>query len=181
MVGRCPTRSIQKLTELPGVSLAANVPDVRPYLRRASIAIAPLRIARGIQNKVLEAMSLGKAVVATAGSAAGIKFESGVHFVQADTPHEWISALQSLWTSEAERSRLGSAGRRFVEMHHAWASTLEPWESLIRASMQEHQATNSSQVSKPVARIYGIAQGESQEHSSRSESLHRVTGHEQAK
>jgi polysaccharide biosynthesis protein PslH len=181
LVGRCPTRSIQKLVELPGVSIAANVPDVRPYLRRASLAIAPLRIARGIQNKVLEAMSMGKAVVATAGAAAGLNFEAGVHFVQADTPQEWIAALQRLWASESERSRLGRAGRKYVETYHSWDSTLEPWESLLLACTQQHQATNSSQVSGSAARIHGIALGASHENGSMPESLHPVTGREQAK
>lgn len=181
LVGRCPTKAIQKLAESSGVTLAADVPDVRPYLRRSAIAIAPLRIARGIQNKVLEAMSFGKPVIATTGAAAGLHCEAGIHFVEADSPQAWIAALQRLWASESERSRLSSAGRKYVEMHHSWESTLGPWERLLFASTPKQQATNSSQVSDGAARIYGIAENATHLNGSRSETTHSVTGFEQTK
>ncbi|MCA9175167.1 MAG: glycosyltransferase, partial [Planctomycetales bacterium] len=75
IVGRHPTPRVAELGELPGVTVVGEVPDVRPYLSRAAAAIAPLQIARGVQNKVLEAMSAGTPVIATAEALTGLQAE----------------------------------------------------------------------------------------------------------
>ena len=65
MVGSNPGTAARRLAQLPGVELVGEVPDVRPHLAGAAVAVVPLRVARGIQNKVLEALAMGKAVVAS--------------------------------------------------------------------------------------------------------------------
>src|SRR5262245_1850211 len=72
IVGRNPTRRVRRLAGIPGVEVVGTVPDVRPYLRRAAVSIAPLHIARGVQNKVLEALAMGKAVLASPAAAQGL-------------------------------------------------------------------------------------------------------------
>src|SRR5262249_10054927 len=73
IVGRNPVGAVCELANIPGIKLIGQVPDVRPYVRRATTVIVPLRLARGIQNKVLEAMALGKPVVASPQACAGLR------------------------------------------------------------------------------------------------------------
>jgi len=133
VVGRSPAASVLRLAEIPGVCLAADVPDVRPYLARATAVIAPLRVARGIQNKVLEALAARRAVVASSGALEGIELEVGRHALRADTPDEWIAALSRVFDDTSFRKELGAAGRAFVKMHHDWTSQLLPFEDLVSA------------------------------------------------
>ncbi len=138
-VGRNPIASVRRLAELPGVRVAADVPDVRPYLARATAVVAPLRVARGIQNKVLEALAARRAVVASSGALEGIELEVGRHALQADSPGEWLEALSRVFDEATLRSELGAAGRAFVEAHHSWASRLQPFEDLLPRSIPSYK------------------------------------------
>lgn len=131
IVGRRPTAAVKQLTRLPGVELVGEVADVRPYLTRADVAVAPLQIARGIQNKVLEALACGKAVVASPQALEGLAVESGRHAMQADAPAEWIETLLQLHRNAARRAALGAHGRQFVEQHHSWPACLQPFAELL--------------------------------------------------
>src|SRR5207248_10370759 len=77
IVGSNPAPAVQRLAEIEGIHVTGRVPDVRPYVAHAVAAVAPMRIARGIQNKVLEAMAMGKPVIATPGALEGISAEPG--------------------------------------------------------------------------------------------------------
>jgi polysaccharide biosynthesis protein PslH len=131
LVGRNPVAAIQRLSELPGVRLVGQVPDVRPFLSKAAVVVAPLRIARGLQNKVLEALAMGKAVVASPPALAALKCQPGVDLLAATTAADWIQAIQQLLDSERLRKELGTAGRQYVEEHHAWDRCLEPLSDLL--------------------------------------------------
>ena len=141
VVGRRPSSVVKKLSELPGVNIAADVTDVRPYLVDAEVAIAPLRIARGIQNKVLEAMAMGKPVLATPEALTGIQLQPDVHAVQARTPEQWRAALKDLWDSSEARSQLGLAAREFVLKHHVWDATLSQWDQLLENGKVQDRST----------------------------------------
>lgn len=130
-VGRKPSPVVQRLAELPGVSVAGDVPDVRPYLARAAAVAAPLRVARGIQNKVLEAMAARRPVVASSGALEGIDLEIGRHALRADSPDEWVAGLSRLFTDPQLRIDLAAAGRAFIEAHHSWELRLKPFEDLL--------------------------------------------------
>jgi polysaccharide biosynthesis protein PslH len=131
LVGRKPTAAIAALASIPGVDVVGQVPDVRPYLASASVVIAPLQIARGIQNKVLEALSMAKAVVASPQAFAGIAAKAGEHLVAATDAATWVNELEKLWKNPAERARLGTAGRGFVLANHCWQTCLEPLAGLL--------------------------------------------------
>jgi polysaccharide biosynthesis protein PslH len=131
VVGSRPSPLVLRLAKRPGVRLASNVPDVRPYLAEAAMVAVPLRIARGIQNKVLEALAMSKAVVATPEALEGIAVESGVHACQALTPHQWIESIVHLLEDPSARDRLGRAGRTFVETHYCWDRQLQPLAALL--------------------------------------------------
>jgi glycosyltransferase involved in cell wall biosynthesis len=131
LVGRRPAPEVRRLAGLPGVTLVGQVPDVRPHLDGAAVAVVPLRIARGVQNKVLEAMAMGKATVASPQAMAGLRAEPGVHAMAASSPSEWAEAVVRLLGDESLRRSLGGAGRRYVEAHHNWDRCLGPFAPLI--------------------------------------------------
>ena len=125
LVGRRPTPAVRRLAGRPGVELVGQVPDVRPYLGRAAVAVVPLRIARGVQNKVLEALAMGKATVASPESLAGLRARPGTHLLAASSASEWVEAVDRLLDDEPLRRQFGAAGRRYVEEHHCWDRCLE--------------------------------------------------------
>jgi sugar transferase (PEP-CTERM/EpsH1 system associated) len=126
IVGRNPTPGVQSLAHLPGVEVVGEVEDVRTYLAPARLVVVPLLVARGIQNKVLEAMSQGKPVIASPGALEGISIAQGRHALQADSPSEWIEMVADLWFDQKRRADIGRAARRFVEEHHHWPDCLRP-------------------------------------------------------
>ncbi len=126
IIGRKPTPSVQKLGELPGIKVIGQVPDVRPYVAKAAITVVPMRLSRGLQNKVLEAMAMAKAVVAAPPALAALRVEPGKHLLVARTTEEWVNAVSQLLESPERRQELGAAGREFVEEHHHWDKCLRP-------------------------------------------------------
>jgi sugar transferase (PEP-CTERM/EpsH1 system associated) len=130
IVGARPTRAVQRLGALPGVTVTGPVEDVRPYLAHAELAVAPLRVARGIQNKVLEAMAMARPVVATAAALEGLELPPGLARV-GSTPDELAARAIELLRSRAEREALGARGRGWVEENHDWTRTLLPIAELI--------------------------------------------------
>jgi sugar transferase (PEP-CTERM/EpsH1 system associated) len=139
LVGRHPVRAVRRLGRLPGVDVVGQVPDVRPHLAGAAVAIVPLRIARGIQNKVLEAMAMGKAVVATPEALTGLRAAPGTHALAASTPRGWAESVSHLMGDEASRRSLGAAGRRYVEEHHRWEDCLGPMAGLLGLRQPERR------------------------------------------
>jgi polysaccharide biosynthesis protein PslH len=131
IVGSRPAPAVLRLAERPGVRIESDVPDVRPYLAEAATVVVPLRIARGIQNKVLEALAMAKAVIASPEALEGIALDPGVHARRAVAPAEWIEAIVQLLGDAPARDRLGRAGRTFVETHHCWDSQLRPLATLL--------------------------------------------------
>ena len=130
IVGRDPTRAVRQLAETPGVTVTGSVPDVRPYLAAATVAVTPLLIARGIQNKVLEAMAMGRAVIGSPAAIEGLEVTVGEHVLQAETPDEWVRTVMSLLTDAARRTELEQAARRCVEDRYSWDARMAPLVSL---------------------------------------------------
>jgi sugar transferase (PEP-CTERM/EpsH1 system associated) len=121
IVGSHPTRRVQALSKHPNVTVTGAVPDVRPYLARATIAVAPFRIARGVQNKILEAMAAGLPVVGTSQAFEGIAAtdEDGIRI--ADEPQRFATDLIALLTgNDTLRQHCALQARRYVEAHHQW-------------------------------------------------------------
>ncbi len=124
IVGSKPTASVQALAALPGVTVTGFVDDVRADLSAAAVCVAPLRIARGVQNKVLEAMAMARPVVCTTAAATGIAVTPGRDLRVADEPAAFADAVCALLEDPAAAVGLGEAGRRFVERHHRWRDNL---------------------------------------------------------
>jgi sugar transferase (PEP-CTERM/EpsH1 system associated) len=126
VVGRRPVPEVLRLGQLDGVRIIGPVADVRPDLARGTLAIVPLLIARGVQNKVLEAMAMGKAVVASPQARDGLFAEPGVHLRIATTPEEWVRVIGELLDDPDARCQLGEAARRYVVERHNWDRCLAP-------------------------------------------------------
>lgn len=120
IVGRRPTAAVRALARLPGVTVSGAVPDVRPHLAEALVAVAPFRIARGIQNKVLEAMACAVPVVGTPLAFQGIAAGEQDGIRLADAPEAMAGLLVELARAPALRAERGAAARAFVERHHRW-------------------------------------------------------------
>ena len=129
VVGSRPAAEVQALAREPGVQVTGRVPDVRPYLAHAAAAVAPLRIARGVQNKVLEAMAMARTVVVSPQALEGIRALPGEEVVLADGPEAYVQAsLRALQGLD-----LGPAARRRVLHDHAWDACLAKVDGLIDA------------------------------------------------
>ena len=137
IVGAAPTARVRALARVPGVTVTGSVPDVRPYVQRSALTVAPLTIARGTQNKILEAMAMEVPVVASSVAAAGVDAVAGEHLLAADTPQEVCAAVLRLLDDPAERARLAQAGRARVLSHHAWPSAMKRLDGIIERCIRQ--------------------------------------------
>jgi sugar transferase (PEP-CTERM/EpsH1 system associated) len=132
IVGRNPTRALMAHHGTPGVQVWGEVPDVRPFLAAADVVLAPLLIARGVQNKVLEAMAMAKPIVLTPEAATGIAARDSEHWlVSAPDPQAMAARIEGLLSEPATRTRIGLAARQFVLNHYGWDAMLEPLAGLV--------------------------------------------------
>lgn len=124
IVGRNPAPAVKALAS-DAVRVTGTVPDVRPYLQHASVVVAPLRLARGVQNKILEAMAMGRPVVAAAECASALSARAGEDLLAAQTAEDHAAAVGSLLDDPARAARIGEAGRRCVLAAYSWAAHLQ--------------------------------------------------------
>lgn len=123
VVGRSPDPAVAALAGESTV-VTGTVDDVRPFLAHASVAVAPLRIARGIQNKVLEAMSMARAVVASAACAGPIAAMPGQELLAAETAEDYVAQIESLLADPIHADNIGRAARNRVLASYSWDAHL---------------------------------------------------------
>lgn len=139
IVGRNPVPAVTALATLPGVVVTGGVPDVRGWLAAADCVVAPLRIARGVQNKVLEAMAMGRPVVASPQAAEGIDAVPGEHLLVPQDIAREAEAILGLLADPARAAALGQAARRRVEARYDWAETLAPLGAMLFGQEREER------------------------------------------
>lgn len=130
IVGSNPTEEVRRLAELPAVTVTGSVPDVRPYLRHARAVAVPLRVARGIQNKVLEALAMARPLVASKAALEGLDHRPVPTVVVANEPDEFAAAV----VATLERSAAGeedARGRQYVCNHYGWDATLASLDAIF--------------------------------------------------
>jgi len=133
IVGRNPAKAVRALDGVNGTKVWGEVPDVRPFLAAAACVVAPLQIARGVQNKVLEAMAMERPVMLTPEAATGIDAVDGEHWLLcAADGHAMCKRMAALLADESRATKIGEAARRFVLANHAWDAMLAPLDSLVR-------------------------------------------------
>jgi sugar transferase (PEP-CTERM/EpsH1 system associated) len=150
IVGSRPAEAVQRLARLPGVTVTGSVPDVRPYLAHAQLVLAPLRVARGIQNKVLEALSMARPVIASSAALDGLELGSGLESSsatqipgtqRADEPQEFARAVTQFLLGETQVD--GTAGRRYVCERYGWQASLaalDRWFTVEPAAAHRERA-----------------------------------------
>ena len=131
IVGRAPSDDVRALAALPGVTVTGEVPDVRPWLAAADAVVAPLLLARGVQNKLLEAMAMARPVVASAAAAEGIDATAGEHLLVADDASAMADALCSLFADRAAAAAMGRAARGRMIARYSWDARLAPLGDLL--------------------------------------------------
>ena len=120
IVGARPTESVRLLGRREGIVVTGAVPDVRPYLAHARLAVAPLRIARGIQNKVLEALAMAKPVLATTMALDGLALEAELAVARADDAEAMADIAVRALDDRDFLPRHAPQNRRFVEVRYSW-------------------------------------------------------------
>ena len=132
IVGRNPTEAVSTLSALPGVQVTGAVDDVRTWLAGADVVVAPLRIARGIQNKVLEAMAMATPVVVSKAAAEGIDAQDKKHFRVAKSVVDEAKIVNELLSDVDARLTLGAAARAHVMAHYGWDGQLAALDRIMQ-------------------------------------------------
>ena len=131
IVGSNPTKEVLFLSSNNGVTVTGFVPDTREYLNKATVAVAPLRIARGIQNKILEAMATGVPVVATPKAFEGIEAEPDRDLVLGEDPKIFADLVIKLIKEVSLRESIGNNARRVIENNYCWSKNLERLDRIL--------------------------------------------------
>lgn len=121
IVGRSPTPAVRALAG-EGVVVTGTVPDVRPYLQHAAVVVAPLRLARGIQNKILEAMAMGRPVVAAGACVEAIEAAPGTEILPAAEADDYLRCIDLLLRAPERAAAIGAAGRLRVLESYTWGA-----------------------------------------------------------
>ena len=131
IVGSKPSPEVERLAELEGVTVTGFVDSTADWMRRASVAVAPLRIARGIQNKVLEAMAMGLPTVGTTCATQGVEGTHERDFLVADDAAAFAKRVIQLLDDPAAARELGARARSFVEEHYDWEAVFRPLDQIL--------------------------------------------------
>lgn len=131
IVGSNPVREIAGLNGVDGVTVTGRVEDVRPYVAGAAVVVAPMRIARGVQNKVLEAMAMGKAVVTTPSGLEGIDAKMGTEAIAIAGPQGFAHEILRLLDDEAASAALGAAARARILAEYQWPAQLKRLDAVL--------------------------------------------------
>lgn len=123
------------------VTVTGEVPDVRPYLASAEVGVVPLRIARGIQNKLLEAMAMSLPVVATESAYEGVEALRGVDLLVADNVTNFAASVVRLLRDRDLRDRIAASARATVEQTYSWDDRLAELERIIEGVVRGKQRT----------------------------------------
>jgi sugar transferase (PEP-CTERM/EpsH1 system associated) len=143
IVGADPSPAVSKLEDLRGVTVTGSVPDVRPYLQQSGLMVAPLNIARGTQNKILEAMASGVPVVTSGVAAGGVDAVDREHFLVARTPEEYALAALRVLDDRTERARLAAAGRARMLSHHDWGRSMQRLDRIIERCLATYHGRHA--------------------------------------
>jgi len=141
IIGADPSTAVKELARAPGVTVTGSVPDVRPYLSRSAVMVAPLNIARGTQNKILEAMAAGIPVVTSGIAAGGVDARDREHFLVADGAEACASAVLRILEDPVERQRLSRAGRERMLSHHAWDRSMQRLDGIVERCLNDFHRT----------------------------------------
>lgn len=146
IVGANPAPEIRELSRIPSVTVTGSVPDVRPYVRKSAVMVAPLTIARGTQNKILESMAMGVPTVTSTVAAGGVDAVPGEHLLTGTSTDDYVQAISRLLDNPEQRAQFAERGRARVLSHHDWSASMNRMDKIIDRVLEGfHTTTNSSQ------------------------------------
>lgn len=131
VVGNQPTERVRRLSQLPGVHVTGGVPDVRPFLEAAGVFVCPLRVGSGVKNKILAALAMRKAVVATPLSLEGLDLVEGEHVLTADGARAFANQVIALIEDPGMADRIGRSGQAFVRAKYSWQRSAALLEGVL--------------------------------------------------
>lgn len=138
IVGKDPAREVLALAVDERITITGMVSDIRPYLQRATLAVAPVPYGAGIQNKVLEAMACGTPVICTSQAVSALDLKPGIEASVVDEPDAFAREILRYLDDPLLRQQVGAAGRLYVEKHHTWQNVANRFENLYRQAAQTH-------------------------------------------
>ena len=133
IVGLNPGAEIRALATRPGIVVTGRVPEVQPYLAHAAAIVAPLRIARGVQNKVLEALAMGRPTIVSPEALTGIGTPGATPVIVADNAEAWVNACLRVLDNPASAAALGRRARPFILDNFSWPARLRSLDALLPA------------------------------------------------
>ncbi|MFX0200723.1 MAG: glycosyltransferase, partial [Candidatus Hodarchaeota archaeon] len=145
IVGSNPSPKVQALSTDDGVEVTGFVEDIRPYYQEADLCVIPLRLARGVQNKVLEAMAMEKPVVTTKKALYGIRATPEEHTLVADDPLTFASLVLGLLRDGSRARQLGHHAREFVRDNYDWPSNIKKLEEILLSRDNHNNPVNPVQ------------------------------------
>jgi len=154
IVGMNPDRAVQMLSRDSAVSVTGRVDDVRPYLAHAGVVVAPLRVARGIQNKVLEAMAMGRPAVVTSGAARPLAARPGFDLEVADEPGDFAAKVLAA-IEPARGEAMGLRARARIEADYSWPSKLAAFDELLARMATTPAPSPTASPARPAAVAMG--------------------------
>jgi glycosyltransferase involved in cell wall biosynthesis len=144
IVGSGPSERVKALTRISGVHVTGKVEDVRPYVRSATVFVCPLRVGSGVKNKILAAMAMQKATVATSMSIDGLDLADNREVLLADEPQLFADKVLRLLTDQKAAQQLGNNGLARVQSQYSWAAKGKALESAIQSVMSSRMGTRFS-------------------------------------
>jgi polysaccharide biosynthesis protein PslH len=144
IAGMHPTPQICRLADAH-TTVTGFVPDIRDYLSKAAVCVVPLRIAMGVQNKILEAMAMGVPVVATSAANRGINATPGQEILLADDPEHFAAAATKLLNDRRLRETITKNAKQFIDRNFRWEKNLQKLDGLIA------EVTNSSAIRRDIS------------------------------
>ncbi|MFC1488309.1 glycosyltransferase [Thermodesulfobacteriota bacterium] len=141
--GGMPPQLATKFDKVTNIEIVGNVPDVRPYSRKASVSLVPLRIGSGTRLKILESMSQGVPVVSTAKGAEGIETENGKHILIAETPTDFAQSIKRLLSDNLLYNQIRLSARKMVEEKYAWDIIGQNMNKAIHELLETQELPNT--------------------------------------
>ena len=141
IVGAEPPQSIKDLADVDGVRVTGTVPDIREFVSSSAVNVANLAIARGTQNKILEAMAMGVPVISSLAAAKGVDAVVGKHLIACDDPDQTAHEILRLMNDKNARDALGYAGRNRVLSNHSWPASMQKLDLIISQKLPNLHTT----------------------------------------
>jgi sugar transferase (PEP-CTERM/EpsH1 system associated) len=156
IAGRDPPRAVRALAADPGITITGYVPDLRAAVGRATVAVCPVTVKVGVQNKVLEAMAMGLPVVTTPAGLAGLAAQPGRDLLVGRDPAEFARQVCRLLDDPSLREQIGRAGRAYVAAHHRWSDAAARLETLYGRAIANRPGVAAAQAAGPGTRVAGV-------------------------